>query len=80
MLLFWSNLIVAGKVMWLERWEGSDLAKWEVWESGKAGKLEEWQAGKGGRRAKLEKWEGPDFIQGLGVQGESKTSCSCFWY
>ena len=41
MLLFWSNLIVAGKVMWLERWEGSDLAKWEVWESGKAGKLEE---------------------------------------
>ena len=31
--LFWSDLLVAGKVVSWERWEGSELGRWERWHS-----------------------------------------------
>ena len=30
MLLFWSGLFVGGRLMRWKRWEGSEVARWEV--------------------------------------------------
>ena len=52
--LFWSDLLVAGKVVSWERWDGSEYGRWERWEGseledGKAERVVGWEDGKGGR-------------------------------
>ena len=78
MLLFWSALIVDGRMARLGKWEG-----------GKGGRLmwlERWEGGGMGR------WEVSSFIQGWGMQspkfhlfvfdvnqGNKKTGWNCHW-
>ena len=52
--LFWSDLLVAGKVVSWERWDGSEYGRWERWEGseledGKGERVVGWEDGKGGR-------------------------------
>ena len=53
-ILFWNDLLVAGKVVSWERWEGSKLGKWERWEGSELASWERWLGGKGGR---VESWQ-----------------------
>ena len=47
-----------------ERWAGSEMARVERWEI--------WES------REVARWEVPGFIQGWGMQGESKISSFCF--
>ena len=43
--LFWSDLLVAEKVVSWERWDGSEYGRWERWEGSKLGRWERWEGG-----------------------------------
>ena len=66
-----------------ERWENSEVALSERWESSK---VAIWERREGSEMARKERWESsevarlkvPCFIQGWGVQGETKISSFCF--
>ena len=63
MLLFWSALIVDGRVVWLRRWE-----RWEGGDVGKVGKVGGWYI-----------WEvGGWWVVRWETQNESKISTFCF--
>ena len=51
------------------RWEGSELPRWE---SSELPRWERWENGE------VERWEVPGFIQGWGIQDESKILSFCF--
>ena len=70
--LFWSDILVTGRVLSWERWKvvswrggkGKEIVKWQVrrgwrvvrWLGGKGARVVRWQGGKGGRVVKL--WDG----------------------
>ena len=54
------------------KWEGSEVAGWERWKGSEVARWERWESGDVGR------WEILGFIQGWGIQGESKISSFCF--
>ena len=49
--LFWSDLLVAGKMVSWERWNGSEYGRWERWEGGGLGRWERWE------NSELRRWE-----------------------
>ena len=54
-----------------ERWEGSEVGIWERW------RVVRWQGRKDGS-SEVARWEIPCFIQGWGMQDETKISSICF--
>ena len=52
--LFWSDLLVAGKMVSWESWDGSEYGRWERWEGSELGRRERWEGGGLGR---WERWE-----------------------
>ena len=83
MLLFWSVLLVSGKVVRQGRWKGSMVGRWEKWEGNEVGRWERWEGSEITRwerweNGEAERWEIPNFIQGWGTQDKSKTSSFCF--
>ena len=69
MLLSWSVLFLGGRVVRQGRWEGSEVARWERWEGNEVARWENDGA---------ERWEVPGFIEGWGIQNESKIFSFCF--
>ena len=63
--LFWSNPLVAGKVVSREREKGRRVVSWE---GEKGGRIVRWQGAKGGR---VVNWQVSGFIQEWGMQGDS---------
>ena len=55
-----------------ERWEGSKVARWGRWEGSEVARWGRWESGEVGR------WGVPGFVQGWGMQGDSKISSFCF--
>ena len=79
----WERWEVSEVARW-ERWEGSkvekvgnvregnEVARWERWEGSEVARWGRWKNGEVGR------WEVSGFVQGWGMQGESKISSFCF--
>ena len=71
-LLFWSYLSVVGREVSLERWESSELGKWERrmsvvrWQGGKGGRIMKWHGRRGGKvvrwwfvkGGRVKRWQG----------------------
>ena len=51
--LFWSDLLVAGKVVSWEKWDSSEYGRWERWEGSELGRWERWEDG---RLGKWKRW------------------------
>ena len=62
--LFWSDLLVARRVVSWERWEGGEAARWKRWESSKVASLVRLE---GSEVANWERWE---VVRWQGGEGE----------
>ena len=74
--MFWSDLLIAGKVVSWERWDGSEHGRWERWKSSELGRWGRWEDSELGRwerwkSSEVARWVVPGFIQEWGAQGES---------
>ena len=78
------------EVAWWERWEdsevgrqkrreGSAVAKWERREGNEVTRWKRWEGSEVARweSGEMRRWEVPGYIQGWGMQGESKISSFC---
>ena len=52
--------------------EGNKVARWERWEGNEVARWGRWESGE------VRRWGVPGFVQGWGMQADSKISSFCF--
>ena len=70
-MLFWSDLLVAGKVVSWERWDGSEHGRWERWKSSELGRWGRWEDSELGR---WERWKSSEVARLDRLEGSEVAS------